>query len=313
MKTHWNEKRYHSLDYALKSRFGEKFYKISLDAGFTCPNRDGSLGTRGCIFCSRGGSGDFAASRKLSVTEQIEAGRSQTAAKYHGNGYIAYFQAYTNTYGPLPYLRKVFSEAIAHPDIRILSIATRPDCLGEDCLDLLEILNRQKPVWVELGLQTIHPSTARLIRRGYDLPVFEKAVAGLRSRGIPVIVHVILGLPGETDTMMLDTVRYLNSLDIQGIKFQLLHVLRGTDLADLYEQNPFRLPSLDEYVRLLGDCLCTLRPDIVIHRLTGDGPGDLLIAPQWTRDKRRVLNQLHSYLKEKDLWQGKDYPYDVNL
>ena len=288
-------------------------YKISLDGGFTCPNRDGTLGTRGCIFCSQGGSGDFASDRHLSVTEQIETGKAQSLAKYAGGGYIAYFQAYTGTYAPVSRLRALFMEAIRHPDIRILSIATRPDCLEPEVLDLLEELRQIKPVWIELGLQTIHPDTARLIRRGYELPVFEQAVSSLRDRNIDVIVHVIIGLPGETESMITDTVRYLAAMDIQGIKFQLLHVLRHTDLAALYEKEPFRLPSMDEYIRIIGNCLCLLPPDVVIHRLTGDGPRDLLIAPEWSLHKRRVLNQLHRYLKDQDLWQGKEYHHGFNI
>ena len=305
MKKQWNDKRYHSLDYELRTRYGEKMYKISLDGGFTCPNRDGTLGTRGCIFCSQGGSGDFASDRHLSVTEQIETGKAQS--------YIAYFQAYTGTYAPVSRLRALFMEAIRHPDIRILSIATRPDCLEPEVLDLLEELRQIKPVWIELGLQTIHPDTARLIRRGYELPVFEQAVSSLRDRNIDVIVHVIIGLPGETESMITDTVRYLAAMDIQGIKFQLLHVLRHTDLAVLYEKEPFRLPSMDEYIRIIGNCLCLLPPDVVIHRLTGDGPRDLLIAPEWSLHKRRVLNQLHRYLKDQDLWQGKEYHHGFNI
>ena len=307
MKKQWNDKRYHSLDYELRTRYGEKMYKISLDGGFTCPNRDGTLGTRGCIFCSQGGSGDFASDRHLSVTEQIETGKAQSLAKYAGGGYIAYFQAYTGTYAPVSRLRALFMEAIRHPDIRILSIATRPDCLGPDVLALLARLNRIKPVWVELGLQTVHPETAELIRRGYPLEVFDRAVENLRSIGITVIVHVILFLPGETEEMMLQTLDHLNRSDIQGIKLQLLHILKGTDLAELYESEPFHVPDMDEYIRLLGRCICALRPDIVIHRLTGDGPKDLLIAPLWTGAKRTVLNNIHRYLKENDLWQGKDY------
>ena len=208
MTAHWGEKRYYSLDYYLKKTYGEKLYKISLDGGMTCPNRDGTLGTHGCIFCSRVGSGDFAASRTLSVTEQIEAGKQQSAKKYTGSSYIAYFQAYTNTYASLEYLETLYMEAITHPDIRILSIATRPDCLSEKILDLLENLNRIKPVWVELGLQTIHPESARYIRRDYPLEVFDTAVHELKRRNLTVIVHVILFLPGETHEMMLETIEY---------------------------------------------------------------------------------------------------------
>ena len=306
MTVHWGEKRYYYLDYYLKNTYGEKLYKISLDGGMTCPNRDGTLGHRGCIFCSQGGSGDFAASRRLSITEQIESGKQQTRRKHSGSSYIAYFQAYTNTYAPIEYLRRIFTEAILHPDIRILSIATRPDCLSVEILDLLEELNHIKPVWIELGLQTIHPASARFIRRGYDLPVFEKAVTDLRLRNIDVIVHMILCLPGETTQDMLATIDYLNHQDIQGIKLQLLHILKGTDLADIYLNDPFFLPDAQEYNALIGDCIAHLSPETVIHRLTGDGPKDLLIAPLWTGNKRQVLNQLQSYLKTKDIWQGKE-------
>lgn len=306
MAVYWEEKRYHSLNYHLKTNYGEKLYKISLDGGMTCPNRDGTLGTRGCIFCSRGGSGDFAASRTLSITEQIETGKQQAARKYIGNSYIAYFQAYTNTYAPVEYLRQIFSEAIRHPDIRILSVATRPDCLGPDVIRLFQELSKIKPIWVELGLQTIHEDTARFIRRGYDLPVFERAVRNLRNAGITVIVHTILGLPGESRNQMLQTVRYLNTQDIQGIKFQLLHILKDTDLADYYEKHPFPLPDMETYFSILAEQLTHLRPDIVVHRLTGDGPKQLLIAPLWTGNKRQVLNQMQAYFKRHDIWQGKD-------
>lgn len=307
MTVRWGEKRYYSLDYYLKTTYDEKLYKISLDGGMTCPNRDGTLGTRGCIFCSRGGSGDFAESHTLSVTEQIESGKKQSAKKYTGSSYIAYFQAYTNTYASLAYLEKLYMEAILHPDIRILSIATRPDCLSTEILDLLERLNQIKPVWVELGLQTIHERTARYIRRGYDLPVFETAVSELRRRGIDVIVHTILCLPGETKPDMLKTIQYLNRQDIQGIKLQLLHILKDTDLAEIYASDPFPIPDPQEYYELLGACISHLRPDIVIHRLTGDGPKELLTAPLWTCNKRQVLNQLQSYFKTHDIWQGKEY------
>lgn len=306
MAVYWDEKRYHSLNYHLRKTYGEKLYKISLDGGMTCPNRDGTLGTRGCIFCSKGGSGDFAASKTLSITEQIETGKQQAARKYTGNSYIAYFQAYTNTYAPAAYLRQIFTEAIQNPNIRILSIATRPDCLGPDVISLLKELAAIKPIWVELGLQTIHEDTARFIRRGYDLPVFERAIHDLRNAGITVIVHTILGLPGESRKQMLQTVNYLNTQDIQGIKFQLLHILKDTDLADYYERHPFPLPDMGTYFSILAEQLTHLRPDIVVHRLTGDGPKQLLIAPLWTGNKRQVLNQMQAYFKRHDIWQGKD-------
>ena len=309
----WDQKRYYSLDYYLKQTYGEKLYKIALDGGMTCPNRDGTLGARGCIFCSAGGSGDFAGDRRTSITEQIEAGKAQSIRKHNGSSYIAYFQAYTNTYAPVSYLRSVFTEAINHPDIRILSIATRPDCLNDDVLALLAELNKKKPVWVELGLQTIHEETAQFIRRGYKLPVFEDALRKLRKIGITVIVHTILCLPGESREMMLDTIRYLNTQDIQGIKLQLLHILKHTDLADYYEKHPFHLPSREEYYELLGMCICNLRPDIVIHRLTGDGPRKLLVAPLWTGNKRQVLNGMQRYFKEQNIWQGKEFIHGRNI
>ena len=302
----WGEKRYYSLDYYLKETFGEKLYKLSLNGGMTCPNRDGTIDTRGCIFCSHGGSGDFASSPLLSVTEQIEEGKKQVAGKYKGSSYIAYFQAYTNTYAPVSYLRKIFSEAIGHPDIRILSIATRPDCLNNEIITLLAELNQIKPVWIELGLQTIHEETARFIRRGYPLSVFEDALRRLRNAQITVIVHTILGLPGETESMMLDTIKYLNRQDIQGIKLQLLHVLKDTDLADHYAKHSFWIPEMEEYFSLLSKCINHLRPDIVIHRLTGDGPKSILIAPLWSANKRQVLNQMQAYFRCFDIWQGKE-------
>lgn len=306
MAVFWGDERYYSLNHYLKQTFGEKLYKISLNGGMTCPNRDGTLGSRGCIFCSAKGSGDFAEDSRLSVTEQITQGKAQAARKYFGSSYIAYFQAYTNTYAPVPRLRELFFEAIRHPDIRILDIATRPDCLGGDVLELLDELNQIKPVWVELGLQTIHPNTAAFIRRGYELLVFEQAVHSLRLLGIPVIVHTILGLPHEDMEHQLATVRYLNTLDIQGVKFQLLHILKHTDLAVYYREHPFHLPDMEEYFGMVGKCLCALRPDIVVHRLTGDGPKPLLIAPLWTGNKRQVQNGLRAYLKEQDIWQGKE-------
>ena len=301
----WGEKPYHSLDYMLRERFHEKIYKVTLNGGMTCPNRDGTLGNRGCIFCSSGGSGDFAASSELSITDQIEQQKAMLTGKRPIQKYIAYFQAYTNTYGAPAYLRSIFTEAIRHPDIVALSIGTRPDCLGDDVLALLDELNRQKPVWIELGLQTIHERTARYIRRGYPLACFEEAVRNLRSRKIEVIVHTILGLPQETPEQILQTMDYLNHMDIQGIKLQLLHVLRGTDLAEDYEKGLFSVYTQEEYLNLLISCLEHLSPEIVIHRLTGDGPKELLIAPLWASRKREVLNHLHHQMKVRNTWQGR--------
>ena len=300
-----NDARYYSLNTYLRQTFGEKVYRLSLNGGMTCPNRDGSIDTRGCIFCSAGGSGDFAASPQQSVTEQIAQAKLLLLEKTNCRKYIAYFQAYTNTYAPVEHLRKIFTEAISHPDIVALSIGTRPDCLGDDVLELLYSLNQIKPVWVELGLQTIHEDTARYIRRGYPLSCFDTAVKNLRAGGIEVIVHTILGLPGESRKDILETMAYLNAMDIQGIKLQLLHVLRGTDLAADHEAGLFRTYERDEYLNLVIDCLEHLRPDIVIHRVTGDGPKDLLIAPLWASRKREVLNLLHHRMKEKESFQGK--------
>lgn len=305
----WGERRYFALDYYLKQTYGEKLYKISLNGGCTCPNRDGTCGTRGCIFCSEGGSGDFASAPMLSIPEQIQSGKALVSKKYTGHSFIAYFQAFTNTYGDISHLRKMFMEAISDPEVRILSIATRPDCLGEEVLELLAELNQIKPVWVELGLQTIHPSSASFIRRGYKLDVFKKAVYNLNEIGIQIITHVILYLPNETNEMMLETIHYLNELPIHGIKLQLLHVLKYTDLATYYEKEPFTIPSMEEYFHTLGSCISHLRPDIVIHRLTGDGPKSLLIAPLWTGNKRYVLNSLQKYFREHEIWQGKEYQH----
>ena len=309
----WDEKRYYSLDCYIKKTFGEKLYKLSLDGGMTCPNRDGKIDSRGCIFCSAGGSGDFASDRRLSMKEQLAQAKQLVSRKHTGSSYIAYFQAYTNTYAPVEYLEKIFTEAINEPDIRVLSIATRPDCLSTEILELLSRLNKIKPVWIELGLQTIHKKSADFIRRGYDLDVFEKAVYDLKNIGITVITHVILYLPHESTEEMLATISYLNKLPIDGIKLQLLHILKGTDLADVYDANPFHLPDLEEYAELLGKIISHLREDIVIHRLTGDGPKSLLIAPLWTGNKRMVLNYIQKYFKDADIWQGKEHSCQNHL
>lgn len=305
MRKFWNEKPYYSLDYYLKETFGEKIYRIALNGGMTCPNRDGTLDSRGCIFCSAGGSGDFASPASLSITEQIAYGREKLMSKFPCKHFIAYFQAYTNTYAPVSYLREIFTEAIQHPDIVALSIATRPDCLNRETLDLLSELNQRKPVWVELGLQTIHQETAAFIRRGYDYDCFTQAVTQLRERDIQVITHLILGLPGESPSMILESVRTVAALPINGIKLQLLHVLKHTDLAAYYEEVGFPVYTLEEYVELVIDCLELLPQDIVIHRLTGDGPKDLLIAPMWSTRKRSVLNLIHKRLQERNTYQGR--------
>lgn len=302
---YWGEKRYHSLDYHFKNTFGEKVYRLSLNGGMTCPNRDGHISTGGCIFCSAGGSGDFAATPTLTITGQIEEAKLRVAGKTKCTKYMAYFQAYTNTYAPVDYLRRIFSEAINHPDIVALSIATRCDCLPEGVLDLLEELNQIKPVWVELGLQTIHSRTMEFIRSGFTLAQFDTAVTNLHRRGIQIVTHLILGLPGESKDDMLSSLAHVAKLPVSGLKLQLLHVLRGTDLAHYYEENLFWTFSLEEYCDFIVDCIELLPPEIVLHRLTGDGPRKLLIAPLWSTDKKRVLNTITKRLAERDTWQGK--------
>lgn len=304
---HWHGKPYYSLDAYCKNTFGHKCYKIAIDAGMTCPNRDGTLGTKGCIFCSAGGSGDFAVSGD-SITSQVISGKQKFGTKKVGEHFIAYFQAYTNTYAPIPYLRKIFTEALNEPQICGISIATRPDCLGSEVLALLEELQEMYPnkyIWVELGLQTIHEDTAVYIRRGYKLDCFETAVNQLHKLQIPVIVHVILGLPGETDAHIYQTVHYLNRQNIFGIKLQLLHVLEGTDLADDYRCGLFRTYEKEEYLDILIHCLELLSSEIVVHRVTGDGPKDILLAPRWSLNKRDVLNSLHKKMKENNTYQGR--------
>ena len=276
----------------LKETFGCKVYKIALNGGFTCPNRDGTIDTRGCIFCSAGGSGEFASDPTMSITDQIEEGKKLVAKKITGGKYIAYFQAYTGTYGSVDRLKRLYTEAIDHPDVVALSIATRPDCLGDDVLQLLADLNNIKPVWVELGLQTIHKRTAEYIRRGYDLKVYDKAVVDLRNIGVEVITHVILGLPGETVSDMVDTVRYVCNGGATGIKLQLLHILSGTDLYEEYKQGKVKPLSEDEYIDILKECIRVIPDNVVIHRMTGDGDKKILVAPKWSGNKKQVLNRI---------------------
>ena len=331
----WGDKPYYTLNEYCKRTFGEKLYKIALDAGFTCPNRDGTLDTRGCIFCSAGGSGDFAvkaysttpqhtdlslATSKIhpnsrSIDEQLSEGLSLFSAKKVGSRFIAYFQAYTNTYAPVSYLSEIYTQALNHPDVAGISIATRPDCISEDCLMLLSDLRTHYPdkfIWIELGLQTIHEKTAHFIRRGYPLSVFEDAMNRLAKQQIPVIVHVILGLPGETDEMQYETIRYLNHIKPFGIKLQLLHILKGTDLSDFYlnPESNYEPLTKEHYLELLIHCIMELSPDIVLHRVTGDGPRDLLLAPTWSLNKRDVLNSLHKEMKLRNAFQGYLYTPD---
>lgn len=289
---------YLSFNKYLKDKFGQKVYKISLDGGFTCPNRDGKIDTRGCIFCSKGGSGDFAQNRNLSITEQIESGKKIVEKKIKSGKYIAYFQAFTNTYAPVETLRAKYSEAINHPDIVALSIATRPDCLGDDVIELLDEMNKIKPVFVELGLQTIHSDSAKYIRRGYSLEVYNEAVKKLKNIGVNIVVHIILGLPNESEEDMLESVKYVCQSQIDGIKLQLLHIIAGTDLAKDYEKGLFKTLEFDEYVELIAKCVAIMPKNIVIHRLTGDGAKKDLIAPLWSADKKRVLNAINKALRE---------------
>lgn len=305
---YWHGKPYYSLDAYCKNTFHHKCYKIALNAHMTCPNRDGLLDTRGCIFCSAGGSGDFAVSnRGKNIAEQLQEGIALFHDKRIGNDFIAYFQAYTNTYAPLPYLEKVYTKALACPAVCGISIATRPDCLPDSTLSLLGKLKERFPdkfIWLELGLQTIWEDTAAFIRRGYSLSCFEDAFCKLKELDIPVIVHTILGLPGEDTHKILATIRYLNELEPFGIKLQLLHVLKNTDLANYYLAGGFKTLTKDAYLELLIQCLAHLSPKIVVHRVTGDGPKELLIAPTWSCNKRDVLNSLHQRMKKENIYQG---------
>lgn len=297
---------YYSLNEYLKTIFGEKVYKISLDGGMTCPNRDGKIGTKGCIFCSSGGSGEFAASRTLSVTAQIAQAKSRIRQKTDCKKFIAYFQPFTNTYADVAYLRKLFLEAIAPKDIVALSIATRPDCLGDEIIELLDELSRIKPIWIELGLQTVHEKSAEYIRRGYTLDVYDKAVKDLKRVGVNIITHIILGLPNESRQDILESVVYAGERS-DGIKLQLLHVLKDTDLLKDYESGKFAVLTLEEYIDLLCDCIEYLPPQVVIHRLTGDGDKKLLAAPMWSADKKRVLNAVQKALRDRNITQGRKY------
>lgn len=289
--------KYTSLNQYLKNRFGTKVYKIALDGGFTCPNRDGTLGTRGCIFCSKGGSGDFAESRKLSIYDQIEQGKRKVANKIKDGKYIAYFQAFTNTYASVERLESLYMQAIEHEDIVALSIGTRPDCLGEEVIELLERLNKIKPIFVELGLQTIHDDSAKYIRRGYELSVYDDAVRRLHKAGLNVVTHLIIGLPNETKDDMLKSVEYVCRVT-DGIKLQLLHILKGTDLEAQYNAGKIKVLTLDEYCDIICDCIKIIPKNVVVHRLTGDGAKKDLIAPLWSADKKNVLNTLNKRINE---------------
>lgn len=295
---YWNR-----LSDRLKETYGGKVYKLSLSSGCSCPNRDGTLGSRGCIFCD--GAGAFAEAGDIST--QLESAKRRVAAKAGTHPrYIAYFQSFTNTYAPVEVLEPLYTAALAPEDVVALSIATRPDCLPEDIVALLRRCSARKPVWVELGLQTIHPATAQLIRRGYPLPVFDRAVERLKAAGLTVVVHQILGLPGETPEQMVETTRYIGRSGADGIKFHLLHVLRGTDLERLWQAGQCPVLSLEEYIAVLERCVRALPRQVVIHRLTGDGAKRDLLAPLWSGDKKRVMNAIHAAFLRDDVEQGSD-------
>lgn len=301
---YFNGKRFYSLNQFLREKFGDKVYKISIDGGFSCPNRDGKISSRGCIYCSERGSGDFAGSRNLSIDQQFEQIKNVMNNKWKSKKYIAYFQAYTNTYAPVNILRERYYEAIKNEGVVALSVATRPDSVSEEALDLLEEINDRLYTFIELGLQTSNEETAVLINRGYPLSVFEDTLKRIRKRNIDVVVHVIFGLPGENKNDMLETVRYLSRLDIQGIKFHLLHLLKNTPLVDLYNKGELRFLTQEEYVDIITDAIGILPENIVIHRLTGDAPRELLIGPLWSLKKWEILNEIDKTLKEKDIYQG---------
>lgn len=299
-----NKERYYSFNSYLKSKYGCKVYKLSLNMGITCPNRDGSKGYGGCIFC-HGGSGAFAPSSEIDIDNQIELAKQKVLSKTKDNKFIAYFQAFTNTYAPIDFLRENFYKAINREEIVALSIATRPDCLPDDVIELLCELNKIKPITVELGLQTIHEKTATLINRGYELNEFDDAVKVLKKHGINVVVHIILGLPSEDEEDVLMTIKHLNNLKIDGIKLQLLHVLKDTKLYDMYMNNEFKTLDMDEYINLLCKCIENLSPEIIVHRITGDAPKALLVEPEWSADKKKVLNAIRREFEHRNIIQGR--------
>ncbi|AIY81398.1 TIGR01212 family radical SAM protein [Clostridium botulinum] len=307
MNNSWNGKRYHSLNYFLREKFGEKVFKISLDGGFSCPNRDGKVSKGGCVFCSARGSGDYAGSRNFSITGQFNNVKTMMANKWKSGKYIAYFQAYTNTYAPVDELRQKYEEAINQEGVVALSIATRPDCLEDDVLDLIEELSKKLYVWVELGLQTINDDVAKKINRGYDLKVFDDAMTRLKERNIDVVVHSILGLPGESQDDMLKTIDYIAHSGAQGIKLHLLHLMKDTKMVELYENGELQFLSQEDYIKLICRAVSMLPKEMVVHRLTGDAPRDLLIGPMWSLKKWEVLNAIDKTLEDNDIYQGKNF------
>lgn len=307
MRKEWNGKRYHSLNYFLRNKFNEKIYKISLDGGFTCPNRDGKVAKGGCTFCSARGSGDYAGSRILSINEQFNDRKKMMEKKWKEGKYIAYFQAYTNTYAPVEELRQKYEEAISQENVVALSIATRPDCLDDDVVDLLEDISKKTYLWVELGLQTINDESARNFNRGYDFEVFKEGIKKLQDRNIEVVVHTIFGLPGETKEDMLKTVDYVAHSGAQGIKFHLLHLMKGTQMVKQYESGELQLLSQEDYIDLICKGIAMIPQEMVVHRLTGDAPRESLIGPMWSLKKWEVLNAIDKALVDNDIYQGKNY------
>ena len=306
MKT-WNGKRYYSLNYYLRNKFGEKVYKISLDGGFTCPNRDGRVGRGGCTFCSASGSGDYAGSRALSINKQFEDRKEMMEKKWKDGKYIAYFQAYTNTYAPVDILRKKYEEALQQKGVVALSIATRPDCIDDEIADLLEEISKKTYLWVELGLQTINDNTAKNFNRGYDLKVFDESLKKLKDRNIEVVVHTIFGLPGESKEDMLKTVDYVAHSGVQGVKFHLLHLMEETKMVEQYKSGELKLMTQEDYIDTICKAVTIIPEEMVVHRLTGDAPRELLIGPMWSLKKWEVLNAIDKALEDNDLWQGKNY------
>ncbi|WP_294349481.1 TIGR01212 family radical SAM protein [uncultured Clostridium sp.] len=307
MQKDWNGKRFHNLNYFLRNKFGEKVFKISLDGGFSCPNRDGTISKGGCLFCSERGSGDFAGDRDFSISRQFNDIKTMMSKKWKNGKYIAYFQAYTNTYAPIDVLKQKYEEALKQEGVVALAIATRPDCLGDEVLDLLEEINKKFYVWVELGLQTCNDETARKINRGYKLEVFEDAIKRLKERNIDFVVHSIFGLPGETKEDMLKTVEYIAHSGAQGVKFHLLHLMKGTPLVKLYERGELEFLEQEDYIDLLCKSVEMLPQEMVIHRLTGDAPRDLLIGPMWSLKKWEILNAIDRTMEENDVYQGKKF------
>ena len=307
MDNFWNGKRYNSLIYFLRDKFGEKVFKISLDGGFSCPNRDGKISSGGCLFCSERGSGDFAGNRGVSITKQFNDIKEMMAHKWKTGKYIAYFQAYTNTYAPIEDLRKKYEEALKQEDVVSIAIATRPDCLDDDVLDLLEEINNKVYLWIELGLQTYNDETAKLINRGYKIEVFESAMRRLKARNIDVVVHDILGLPGETKEDMLKTIDYIAHSGAKGIKLHLLHLMKETPMVKLYEKGELEFLSQEDYIDLITKGIAMIPKEMIVHRLTGDAPRELLIGPMWSLKKWEVLNSIDKALENNDLWQGKNF------